>query len=214
LIRVWQIPFSTHCERVALAAGLKAIEVGWVDVDAYDRSPVLEVSGQAGVPVAEIDGEIVVDSLAILRRLEQISPEPPLWPSGEREHAQVELFLEWFRRAWMHALGTIYLELEKAGAIFAEPGNTALDDAKVERAGKRLAAHLDLFESLLAGSDYLVGDSLTVADIAAFPFLKYATDRTPGDDYPIHEALRRFQPIEGHPRLAAWLERIDSLPRA
>jgi glutathione S-transferase len=171
------------------------------------------VSGQPGVPVAELDGEIVVDSLAIMRRLERLAPEPALWPADERERAQIELFLEWFRRAWMHALGTIYVELEKAGAIFVDRGDDR-DDAKIERAGKHLAAHVELFESLLAGSDYLVGDALTVADLAAFPFLKYATDRTPADDYPIHDALRRLQSIDGHPRLAAWLERIDALPRA
>ena len=76
-VRVWRIPYSTNCERVALAAGRAGAERR---VDrrrrAYDRTPCSEVSGQKRVPVAEIDGEIVVGSLAIVGRI-----APTLWPA-------------------------------------------------------------------------------------------------------------------------------------
>ena len=45
---------------------VRARSIEWVDVDVVDRTVVREVSGQKRVPVAEIDGEIVVGSLAIV----------------------------------------------------------------------------------------------------------------------------------------------------
>ena len=194
-MRVWQIPYSTNCERVALAAGVVGVPVEWVDVDAFDRAPVIEVSGQGRVPVAELDGEIVAGSLAIIGRI-----APELWPSEPRPRAQVDIFLDWFERVWMHPLGILFTQSD--------------DEESRERAGTRLGRSLDTFEALLDGSDHLFGP-LTVADIAAYPFLKYASDADlPDDDYEIHHLMRRYQSVEGRPRVAAWLERVAALPRA
>ena len=62
MIRVHRIPFSTNVERVALACGLKGIEVEWVDHDPADRRPLIALSGQPLTPVAELGGEVVSDS--------------------------------------------------------------------------------------------------------------------------------------------------------
>ncbi|HEY8647702.1 MAG TPA: glutathione S-transferase family protein [Gaiellaceae bacterium] len=194
-MRVWRIPYSTNCERVAIAAGVNGVPVEWVDVDAYDRAPVKEVSGQGRVPVAELDGEIVVGSLEIIGRI-----APGLWPSEPRPRAQVDVFLDWFERVWMHPLGVLFTQGE--------------DEERRERAGARFGRSLDRFEGLLDGSDYLF-EELTVADIAAYPFLKYATDdKNPDDDYEIHHLMRRYQSLEGRPRVAAWLDRVSALPHA
>jgi glutathione S-transferase len=194
-MRVWQIPYSTNCERVAIAAGVAGVPVEWVDVDAFDRTPVKDVSGQGRVPVAELDGEIVVGSLAIIERI-----APELWPSEPRPRAHVDVFLDWFERVWMHPIGVLF---------------TQSDDAeRCERAGARLQQSLDRFEALLDGSEYLFGE-LTVADIAVYPFLKYASDdELPDDDYEIHRLMRHHQSLVGRPRVAAWLERVAALPRA
>jgi glutathione S-transferase len=152
------------------------------------------VSGQGRVPVAELDGEIVVGSLAIVERV-----APGLWPSEPRLRAQVDVFLDWFERVWMHPLGVLFSDD---------------DEARRQRAGVRLERSLDRFEALLDGPAFLFGD-LTVADIAAYPFLKYATDdENPEDDYEIHHLMRRYQSLEGRPRVAAWLDRISALPQA
>ena len=75
---------------------------------------------------------------------------------------------------------------------------------------------LDLFERMLDGRDYLMGDEVSAADFAAFPFLKYAPDpELPDDDELFHRVLDDHQQLgDDHPRLTAWIERIDALPRA
>jgi glutathione S-transferase len=194
-VRAWRIPYSTNVERLAIAAGVSGVPVEWVDVDAFDRAPVNEVSGQGRVPVAELDGEIIVGSLAIIGRI-----APELWPAEPRARAHVDVFLDWFERVWMHPLGVLFTQSD--------------DDERRERAGSRLNGALDRFEDLLDGSDYLFG-SITVADIAAYPFLKYARDdELPDDDYEIHRLMRRYQSLEGRPRVAAWLDRVSALPQA
>ena len=77
-MRVYRIPFSTNVERVALALAHKGLPAEWVDVDPGDRSPVERVSGQPLVPVLDDDGKIVVDSMEIVRHLEERWPDPPL----------------------------------------------------------------------------------------------------------------------------------------
>lgn len=192
-MRAWRIPFSTNCERVALAAGLAGVAIEWTDVDVLDRSVVEELSGQSRVPIAELDGEIVAGSLAIIGRI-----APGLWPADERLRAQVDVYLEWLDRVWMHPIGILWLDD---------------DAARRERAGARLERSLDRFESLLDGVDYLFGE-LSVADVATYPFVKYATDANPDDDYEIHHLMRRHQSVEGRPRVAAWIERMAALPQA
>ncbi len=72
-----------------------------------------------------------------------------------------------------------------------------------------MAAHLDLFEWLLDGRDFLLG-GFSAADCAAYPFLKYAAGRDPADDEAFHVILDEHQSVEGRPRLAAWIDRIAS----
>ncbi len=203
MLRVYRIPYSTNVERVALALGHKRVSVEWVDVDPADRSDVERVSGQPLVPVL-VDGDSVVsDSTAILRYVEQLRPEPPLWPRERARRADVDVFLDWFNRVWKRPPNEI--ENERAGA--------ATDERRVAELGEELRSSLDLFDALLDGREYLHGE-FSVADCAAFPFLKYAVVHDPDDDEPFHEILREFLVLgDRHARLRAWIERVDARPR-
>ena len=191
-MRAWGIPWSTNCERVTIAAALAGVPVEWTNVTFDDRTLIEELSGQRGVPIAELDGKIVVGSLAIVGRI-----APELWPADPRTRALVDTFLEWFDRIWLHPLGVLWRDQ---------------DEDRRARAAKRLDRSIDRFEALLE-DDYLFGE-VSVADVAAYPFLKYATDSNPEDDYDIHEIMRHSLSVERRPRVAAWLDRIAALPQA
>lgn len=205
MIRVYRIPFSTNVERVALAAAHKGVEVEWVDVDPSDRGPVREVSGQELVPVLVAGGEVVFDSPRVLAWLEERYPEPPLWPRDPTRRAEADVFVEWFNHVWKGSPN----ELE------AELSGDSPDLERVEALGARMAAWLDVFEALLDGRDYLLGD-FGIADVIAFPFLKYGALGLPeADEELFHKVLVERLPIgDAHPRLAAWVERVDARPRA
>lgn len=204
MLRLYRIPFSTNVERVALALAHKGIEVEWVDVDPADRTPVREVSGQDLVPVlVEEDGSVTYDSTRILARLEELHPDAPLYPGDPARRAEVEVFLDWFNRVWKRPPNALDAELGKA-----EP-----DTALVAELAAELAASRDVFEGLLAGRDHLFGE-FSVADCAAFPFLRYARYSDPEDEERFHLILvEHLRPLDDHPRLAAWLERMERRPR-
>jgi len=80
--------------------------------------------------------------------------------------------------------------------------------------GGRLTASLPLFEGLLTGRDFLFGE-LSLADVTAFPFLKYAVLWEEGDEHRFHEILRDHLRLDGrYPLVEAWICRCDALPRA
>jgi glutathione S-transferase len=190
MLRVHRIPHSTNVERVALAAALKRLEVVWVDHDAADRSGLVALSGQRLAPVAELpDGRVVSDSPAILRELDALAPDPPLWPREPAARAQAEVFLEWFNEVWKG------------------PPNRIADGAGSPADAARLRAWCARFEDLLAdGRPYLLGPALTVADVVAAPFAAYFGAPLPlGDDDPFHRVLAALPHGE---RTASWVARV------
>ena len=201
---VYRIPFSTNVERVSLALAHKGIDVEWHDVDPGDRSPVERLSGQPLVPVLVHDAGVLVDSTAIMRYLEELQPEPPLFPRDDARRAELDIFLDWFNRVWKRPPNEI--EAERARS---EP-----DAARIEELAEELTGSLELFERLLAGRDYLFGE-FSAADCAAFPFLKYGLIRDEADTDVFHLILQQYLALNGaYPRLEAWIRRVDERPRA
>ena len=204
MITIWSTPYSTNCERVSLAAAHKGVEVEWREAPYDDRRLVEEVSGQSLVPVLVADGVVLPDSPAILAWLEEHYPEPPLYPREPARRAEVETFLDWFNHTWKRAPNLLVAEVTKD-----EP-----DEARVTELGGRVTTALDRFEALLDGRDFLMGDELGVADVTAFPFLKYMTVWDEGDPHLFHALLRDWQPRGRYPSVEAWIERVNAYPRA
>lgn len=190
VIRLYRAPWSTNVQRVTMALAHKGLAYEEIVISYDDRAPVLEVSAQPLVPVLVIDGEVIADSMTIVARLEELVPDPPLFPSAPAERALVEIFVEWFDRVWK-----------------VEP-NAIEAGGPVEELAAVMDRRLDRFEGLLAGPDFLFGP-FSAADCCAYPFLKYAAGRDPDDDEPFHRILDRHQTVAGRPRLAAWIERVS-----
>jgi glutathione S-transferase len=190
VILLYRAPWSTNVQRVTMALAHKGLAYEEVDISYDDRARVVAVSDQPLVPVLVVDGEVIADSTVIIGRLEELFPDPPLFPSDLTERALVEIFVEWFDRVWK-----------------VEP-NAIEAGGPVDELAAVMDRRLDRFEALLAGRDFLFG-SFSAADCCAYPFLKYAAGRDPADDEPFHQILDRHQTVARRPRLAAWIERIS-----
>ena len=162
------------------------------------------VTGQPLVPVLVAGDEVVTDSPRILAWLEEHHPEPPLYPRDRARRAEVQVFLDWFNLLWKRPPNLIEMEERKPTP----------DAERIAVLGARMRASLSTFEALLDGRDYLYGD-FGVADVTAFPFLKYAAlGPPPGDDERFHAILVEHQPLgDAFPRLRAWVARVDAHPR-
>jgi glutathione S-transferase len=195
LLTLYRAPFSTNVERVALALAHKGLSAESVWIEYSDRSRVEEVSGQPLVPVLVDDGEVIVDSMVIVRHLEERFPDPPLYPADPARREEMLVFIDWFNHVW------------KVWPNSIEAGND------VDASATTMAAALDRFEAMLTGRDYLMGDEFSAADVCAFPFLKFALIRDPEDDEEFHLILERHQRLDGHERLADWIRRVNERPR-
>ena len=151
-----------------------------------------------------IDGDqVIADSTRILHHLERRFPDPPLFPADPAAAAEVEIFLDWFNRAWKREPNLIAEALERG------EGETEA----VTRWSRRLQSRLALFEDLLAGGDHLFG-AFGAADCAAWPFLRYAAAIDPDDDELFHRVLHERMTLgPEHPRLTAWIARVGARPR-
>ena len=195
-MKLYRAAFSTNVERVALALAHKGLAVESVWIEYSDRSPVERVSGQPLVPVLVDGDEVVVDSMAIVRHLEELHPEPPLYPAERARREEMLVFIDWFNHVW------------KVWPNSIEAGRD------VEESSAAMARALDRFEAMLDGRDHLMGEEISAADVCAFPFLKFALLRDPEDDEEFHLILERHQRLNGHERLAAWIHRVNERPRA
>ena len=204
MIRLYQARFSTNSERVQLALAHKGLAAEPVWIEYSDRSLVERVSGQGLVPVIDYDGHVVADSMEIVRFLEQRHPDPPLFPREPARLSEMLVFVDWFNRVWKRPPNEIEAEL----------GRPQPDRAKIEELRMLMRAYLDLFEEMLTGREYLMGHELSAADIAAFPFLKYAVLHDPEDTELFHRILRDNQRDRHRPRLEAWIRRVNRRPRA
>ena len=204
MLRLYRFRYSTNVERVALALAYKGLEVESVEVDPGDRAPVRAVSGQDLVPVL-IDGdEVIADSTRILHHLERRFPDPPLFPADPARAAEVEVFLDWFNRAWKREPNLICDALQDGAG----------ETPDVARWSARMRRRLDVFEGLLTDRDNLFGE-FGAADCAAWPFLHYAVAIEPDDDELFHHVLHERMPLEPrHRRLGAWIERLAIRPQA
>jgi glutathione S-transferase len=192
VIQLYRAPWSTNVQRVTMALAHKGLGHDDVVISYDDRAPVIEVSAQPLVPVLVVDGEVIADSMTIVARLEELAPDPPLYPSAPADRALLDVFVDWFNRVWKVEPNEI-----EAGGPVAELAAT-------------MARRLDMFEAMLADRDFLFR-TFSAADCCAYPFLKYAAGRAPADDEPFHQILDRHQSIAGRPRLAAWIERVSAL---
>jgi len=89
--KLYSQPGSHPCAAVEAALALKSI-----DYDLVDLLPLSQVLigplryGASTVPGMRIGGERIAGSRAIMRRLDQLAPEPPLLPApGEEAYARV-----------------------------------------------------------------------------------------------------------------------------
>jgi glutathione S-transferase len=93
--------FSISISHPARAAGLmlryKGIEHEILDIPPGSQRLVLRLNGfkQKTVPALQIDGRKVEGSLRISRALDELQPEPPLFPSDPQERAAVEEAERW-----------------------------------------------------------------------------------------------------------------------
>jgi glutathione S-transferase len=154
--------------RVRIFLAEKGIAVLYEQVDIMKlehRTPgFAELNPMRQVPVLVLDdGSVIAESVAICRYFEEEQPEPPLFGTGARERAIVEM---WNRRM---ELGLFY----RVAQCFrhAHPAMAQLEMPQVKDWGEanrpRAVEMLEWMDKELSGRRFIAGDRYSIADITA-----------------------------------------------
>jgi glutathione S-transferase len=126
------------------------------------------------------DGTVITESMAICRYFEALQPEPPLFGTGAKEIALVEM---WNRRAEINFfanVAAVFRHLHPAMKDLEVPQIPAFAEANKPR----VTWFLELLDRELANREYIAGDHFSVADITAMvavDFMKPARLAVPED---------------------------------
>ncbi len=173
----------------------------------HKSAQMLKMNPRGRVPVLK-DGQgdsayVCFESLAILTYLDRKYPEPPLFGrSAEEAGTVMRVICEYQVYVEEHITRII-------AAIFFQGLEGKLDD--IAKAMQVVASEARTIENRLAQSAWLVGESLSAADLVVYPgiqLLLRALERREAQ-----ELKARFLPLETHyPALAAWMRRVEALP--
>ncbi|MEO1817405.1 glutathione S-transferase family protein [Pseudomonas sp.] len=184
---------SGNCYKLELLCALLDLDYEWQTVDIMrgdTRTPdFLARNPNAKVPLLELDdGRYLAESNAILLFLAEGSRLVPTEPFSRAR------MLQWlFFEQYSHEP---YIAVARFIALYLGLPEERRADYLSKQAGGYKA--LDVMETQLQNSPYLVADEPSLADIALYAYTHVAADGG-------------FE-LTGYPAITTWLRRIESLP--
>ncbi|MDA4844730.1 glutathione S-transferase family protein [Hoeflea poritis] len=213
MIRLYSIPPSLYSAKVRIVLRAKGLDFEDVPPPGgYGSDAYKEIVPSGTLPAIEHDGFLLVDSEAINEYLNELVPEPALWPEDIRERAQAR------------ALSRFHdTRLEPAvRSLFAHVDPEKRDTDFVAGQAKLIVERLAQFDRIADPSPLLTGETLSLAD-CGYPitllFLEMLNGPMkleivlPDKIAAYFEALKREPSIAREldsyrPALAAWVESV------
>ena len=160
---------SPFVRKVAALANEKAIAFELKPVAIGDQDPAFRAASPFGkMPALENDGFTLADSSAICHYLEAKHPTPALIPADPHLRGRTIWFDEFADTMLFAGIAPIFFNRIVAPRFLGRAGDPAAADRAEAEA---LPPMLDYLERAIPDSGFLVGDALTLADLAvASPF--------------------------------------------
>lgn len=191
MMKLYNFFRSGTSHRLRIALNLKGLEAQYVPVDLRTEEHLgeafLALNPQGLVPALEVDGDVLIQSPAIIEWLEERHPEPPLLPSGPEARARV--------RALAAIVGCDIHPINNRRILEYLRKQLGQDEAAVNAwCGTWITAGFDAIEALLAADtargDFCFGHAPTLADVYLVPQVesarRFKVDLSP---YPLIRAV-------------------------
>ena len=230
MITLYQLSSSPFTAKVRRALNYKGLEFQVEEVNRLKagRGHYDWVSPTRKFPAMDIDGSPVNDSTDIIEALDKHFPEKPLIPAIPAGRALTHVIEEWadeslyfyemlMRVQWEHNIENSWDEMAETLPPFpkfvlrhlVKKGVTKVTETQGvgrkprEQVLNDAERHIASLDTLLDGTGWLVGDSISVADLAVISQLTkllYASE--------IQPMVQRSRNIED------WMQRIDEIAPA
>ncbi|WP_299613586.1 glutathione S-transferase family protein [uncultured Tateyamaria sp.] len=190
-IKLYRNPKSGHCHRVELMMSLLDVPYETVDLDmangAHKAPEYLQISPLGQVPAIDDDGTTLSDSNGILAYLVSRYGSDDWIGTTPVEKAEIQ---RWLSIA--------------AGEIASGPAAARLVTvfgAGLDHEAAKTKAHglFKVMETALDGKTFLVGERLTIADVAGYSYVAHAPEGGVS--------------LDAYPNIQSWLARIEALPK-
>ncbi len=188
-MRLLQFSTSHYCRKARLALGYKQIPYQVENLTpGLHALRIRPLTGTTTTPVLlpqdQDPSQAIGDSTAILDYLEQTYPDPPLLPSDSNLRSEAWMLEDWLDESIGTATRFVYYQFRSTGEGKAlDPSWSSqwviqivrrqygITEATVKRAEQRLQIALGELGRRWGSQKYLVGDLISVADIAAAALL-------------------------------------------
>ncbi len=196
-MKLYYNPLSPNVRRVRLTAAVLGIQLEEKQLDfskgEHKNPEYLALNPNGAVPTL-VDGDFVLtESRAIMQYLASKKPESGLLPRDEAARADVTRWQFWDASHFSPQMGTLGFERMFKGMMgLGEP-----DAGKIQDALGNFRRFAGVLNKRLDGKKYIVGDTLTIADLTLASSLMYAKQV----DAPVAE----------FPNVQAWFSRITEL---
>ncbi len=183
-------PISGNCLKVKWVADYLQIPYKWVTVDVANgetrQRGFLDINPQGKVPyLSWPDGRSLSESNASMLLLAESASDHPLIPPSAYERADMYRWLFWEQYSHEPAIA-----VRRFRKHYLHQSDDELDPALLTKG----YAALDVIEERLGQADYLVGETMTLADVALIAYTRVAPEG--GYD------LGRY------PQIGKWLDRV------
>lgn len=188
-VKIYSFPLSGHAHRVELMAGLASIPAEVILVDlaagAQHQPDYLSLNPNGQVPTLVDGDQVICDSNAILVYLSR-RYAPAFLPEDPVLEAQVQKFL---------TLAAGELAYGPAAARLITVFDASLDTAFAHATAAKV---LQKLERDLEGREFLVGEQVTIADVALYSYTAHAPEGNVS--------------LQDYPNVRRWLANIEALP--
>ncbi|GAA6186517.1 MULTISPECIES: glutathione S-transferase family protein [Alteromonadaceae] len=170
--------YDTHTaptpRRVRIFLAEKGIDMEYVQVDlakGENISPEMRLKNPIGkVPILELDdGTCIGESVAICRYFEALQPEPALMGTTPLQQAQIEM---WQRQVEFALFMQVGMCFQHTTGYFKDRMTPVPEYGEV--AGISASKYLNVLEKRLGQSEYVAGDTFSIADITAMCAIDFA----------------------------------------
>lgn len=162
MLKIWGRPNSINVQKVMWCVGELGLAHERIDTGGAfggNKEPwFLAMNPNGLVPTIDDDGFVLWESNAIVRYLAAVYGLGNLCPEGPQARADADRWMEWTITAIMPHLGPVFLGLVRTPI---EERNMAA----IESAAEKLGQTFGILDRQLAGRSYILGESLTMADI-------------------------------------------------
>lgn len=195
---LYHLPLNPGSRKIRLLLAEKGLEAELKPEQVWERREAFLRLNPAGeVPVLlEADGGIIPGDGVIAEYLEEVYPERCLLGDSPVDRVEVRRLTAWFDRKFAREVSEPLIE-EKVLKRFARTGYT--DSQAIRAANHNIHHHLGYLGWLAERRNWLAGEALSMADLAAAAHLSCV-------DYLGHV------PWDEHPVARDWYSRIKSRP--